>query len=212
MNLQMSAEHDDKILKKHFPQITDFQLQKLLQLEKLYSDWNAKINVISRKDMEMFFIHHVLHSLAMLKFEEIPSGSHIIDIGTGGGFPAVPLAIMLPECRIMAVDSIGKKIKVVTEIGKELKLENLKPYNARAEKITERFDYIVSRAVTALPAFVDLFLPLLKKSNGSKILYLKGGNFDEELAQIRLKKEIFEISTVFEHPFFETKKVVKLFY
>lgn len=211
MNTQMKAGTNEDLLRKYFPQITDIQLQKLLQLEKLYTDWNAKINVISRKDMDMFFVHHVLHSLAILKFEEIQSGSHLIDIGTGGGFPAIPLAIMLPDCKIMAVDSIGKKIKVVTEIGRELKLENLKPYNARAEKITEQFDYIVSRAVTALPAFVDMFVPLLKKSNDSKILYLKGGDFDEELAQIKLKKETFEISSVFEHAFFETKKLVKLF-
>lgn len=211
MNMKMKAETNEQILKQHFPQITDIQLQKLLQLQELYADWNAKINVISRKDMDMFFVHHVLHSLAILKFEEIPSGSYIIDIGTGGGFPAIPLSIMLPDCRFVACDSIGKKIKVVSEIVRELKLENIRPYNGRAELMTERFDFIVSRAVTALPAFVDMFLPLLNKKINSKILYLKGGDFEEELAQIKLKKDIFEISSAFEHPFFETKKLVKLY-
>lgn len=210
-NSKTTLETNEQILKNHFPQITDIQLQKLLQLEALYTDWNAKINVVSRKDMDMFFVHHVLHSLAILKFENIPAGSFIIDIGTGGGFPAIPLAIMLPECRFVACDSIGKKIKVVSEIVKALKLENVRPYNGRAELMTERFDYIVSRAVTALPAFVEMFFPLFKRNGTGKILYLKGGDFNEELAEISLENEVFEISKVYEHPFFETKKLVKLY-
>ena len=194
------------ILLKYFPEISDIQMERFQKLEKLYPEFNEKVNVISRKDIEYLMEKHVLHSLSIAKFFKFEDNSNIIDIGTGGGFPGIPLAIFFDRCIFTLIDSIGKKIRVVQEIADTLELKNVKALQMRSEQFNGNFDYIVSRAVTALPAFLKQSKHLVK--NGKGIIYLKGGNFDEELKELKKPFEVYKISDYFKEEFFETKKVV----
>jgi 16S rRNA (guanine527-N7)-methyltransferase len=196
-------------LLSYFPNLTTEQKDKLSQLKDLYEEWNAQINVISRKDMDEFYERHVLHSLGIAKIMEFTPGSSVLDIGTGGG---LPLAILFPEVQFHLVDSIGKKIKVVTEVAKALNLSNVRATHARAEDIKEQFDFIVSRAVTAMPAFLTWTKGKIKASNNNPlpngILYLKGGDLVEEMEPVKQHFVIHALKTYFKEAFFETKAVV----
>lgn len=199
-------------LLSYFPNLTTEQKEKFSQLKDLYEEWNAQINVISRKDMDEFYERHVLHSLGIAKIMEFTPGSEVLDIGTGGGFPGIPLAILFPEVQFHLVDSIGKKIKVVTEVAKALNLSNVRATHARAEDIKEQFDFIVSRAVTAMPAFLTWTKGKIKASNNNPlpngILYLKGGDLVEEMEPVKQHFVIHALKTYFKEAFFETKAVV----
>lgn len=198
---------------KYFPNLTENQVFQFQQLEGLYQDWNAKINVISRKDIEELYVKHVLHSLGIAKIQEFKPGSKIMDVGTGGGFPGIPLAILYPEVDFYLIDVIAKKIRVVNEVAAALGLKNVKAEQKRAELVNEDFDFIVSRAVTNMPDFVKWVKDKIAKKqlhelkNG--ILYLKGGDLTEELQDFP-KATQYDLSDFFEDPFFETKKVVHL--
>ena len=201
-----------QIINKYFPNLSEEQKSQFQQLENLYKDWNEKINVISRKDIDEFYERHVLHSLGISKIMEFADGTKVLDIGTGGGFPGIPLAILFPNVEFTLVDSIGKKITVVNAVAESLGLKNVKAYHERAEKIKDKFHFVVSRAVTQMPVFLrwlkgkfekEQFNP---KHNG--VLYLKGGDLGEELAGI--KCEIYNLKDQFGEEFFDTKKVVYL--
>lgn len=200
------------LITHYFPTITAVQKAQFAQLQELYGYWNAQINVISRKDMESFYERHVLHSLGIAKIIQFKAGAKVLDIGTGGGFPGIPLAIMFPDTQFHLVDSIGKKIKVVNEVAKALGLTNVKATHARAEDVKEQYDFIVSRAVTAMPAFIPWTNGKFLKTNNHQlkngILYLKGGDLAEELSTVNLPFKIYQLSDYFEEAFFETKKVV----
>lgn len=200
------------LILKYFPEISDEQKSQFEKLEELYTEWNAKINVISRKDMESLYEKHILHSLGIAKIMEFAPGTKVLDIGTGGGFPGIPLAILFPEVQFTLIDSIGKKIMVVNAVAEEVGLKNVTGIHGRAEKLKGKFHFVVSRAVTQMPEFLrwlkgkfekEQFNP---KHNG--VLYLKGGDLAEELAGI--KCEIFNLKNYFEEEFFDTKKVVYL--
>jgi 16S rRNA (guanine527-N7)-methyltransferase len=197
----------------YFPDLTDVQINQFQQLEALYQDWNSKINVISRKDIDELYVKHVLHSLAIAKIQKFESGTYVLDVGTGGGFPGIPLAILFPETRFYLIDVILKKINVVKAVAEVLELKNVKAEQMRAENVKGDFDFIVSRAVTNMPDFVSWIKDKIKKhqkhelKNG--ILYLKGGDLTEELAAFPNAKE-YNIAEFFEGEFFETKKVVHL--
>lgn len=201
-----------EIITSYFPELTQWQKEKFGQLDALYRDWNDKINVISRKDIDSLYLHHVLHSLAIARVIRFRNGSRIMDVGTGGGFPGIPLAIMFPECLFHLVDSIGKKIKVVDGVASALELQNVSAQQTRVEDIPEKFDFIVSRAVTAFPEFVgwvkNKFLPDSMNDLPNGILYLKGGDLTEEIGKYIDKVKIYDISDFFSEEFFETKKVV----
>jgi 16S rRNA (guanine527-N7)-methyltransferase len=198
---------------KQFPNLTDNQIQQFEMLQNLYEDWNAKINVISRKDIDELYTRHVLHSLGIAKVLEFKSGSKIMDVGTGGGFPAIPLAILFPEANFYAIDIIAKKIKVVNEVIKALGLKNIKAEQKRAELVEHDFDFIVSRAVTNMPDFVSWVKGKMKTKSKHElengILYLKGGDLSEELKDFPKANE-YNLSDYFSDEFFETKKVVHL--
>jgi len=200
-----------KIILDYFPDLNDLQIQQFGQLKTLYQDWNLKINVVSRKDIDELYLRHVLHSLGIAKVQTFLPGSKIMDVGTGGGFPGIPLAILFPEVNFHLVDSIGKKIKVVEEVTQGLQLTNVKITNARAETITEQYDFIVSRAVAQMETFVRWVRhSILKKSNHelkNGILYLKGGDLVEELALFP-KATIYPLEDYFQDPFYKTKSVV----
>lgn len=198
---------------KYFPDLTLVQLNQFKQLEALYQDWNAKINVISRKDIDQLYTNHVLHSLAIAKIQKFEPGTFVLDVGTGGGFPGIPLAILFPETRFYLIDVILKKINVVNAVADALKLKNVKAEQMRAENVKGDFDFIVSRAVTNMPDFVSWIQNKIKKQNkhelANGILYLKGGDLTEELKTFPKATE-YDIATFFEEEFFETKKVVHL--
>ena len=202
----------DEILKQ-FPDLTDYQILQFQKLEALYQDWNAKINVISRKDIDELYTKHVLHSLAIAKIQPFEPGTYVLDVGTGGGFPGIPLAILFPETRFYLIDVILKKINVVKDVAEALELKNVKAEQLRAENVKGDYDFIVSRAVTNMPDFVSWIKDKIKKQNKhllpNGILYLKGGDLTEELAAFPKAKE-YNISEFFENEFFETKKVVHL--
>jgi 16S rRNA (guanine527-N7)-methyltransferase len=198
---------------KYFPNLTSVQVTQFERLEELYQDWNSKINVISRKDIDELYTKHVLHSLAIAKIQPFESGTYVLDVGTGGGFPGIPLAILFPETRFYLIDVILKKINVVNAVAESLGLKNVKAEQLRAENVKGDFDFIVSRAVTNMPDFVSWIKDKIKKQNKHKlqngILYLKGGDLTEELKDFPKATE-YNISTFFEDEFFETKKVVHL--
>lgn len=202
-----------ELILKYFPNLTDDQINKFKKLESLYQDWNLKINVVSRKDIDELYLRHVLHALAIAKVISFKSGSRIIDVGTGGGFPGVPLAIMFPECNFHLVDSIAKKLKVVDEVVVGLGLTNVKTTHSRVEAINETYDFIVSRAVAAMPTFVHWVKgKVAKKQNHdlkNGILYLKGGDLTEELQDYKTTT-IYNLSNFYSEDFFETKKLVHL--
>ena len=197
----------------YFPDLTELQLQQFQQLETLYHDWNSKINVISRKDIDELYLKHVLHSLAIAKIQKFEPGTYVLDVGTGGGFPGIPLAILFPETRFYLIDVILKKINVVKAVAEALKLQNVKAEQIRAENVKGDFDFIVSRAVTNMPDFVSWIKDKIKKQNkhelANGILYLKGGDLAEELKDFPRATE-YDISAFFKADFFETKKVVHL--
>ncbi len=204
-----------ELIDKYFPDISNKQKKLFDKLPLLYEEWNSQINVISRKDMEFFVERHLLHSLAIAKVINFKNGTEILDIGTGGGFPGIPLAILFPQCDFHLVDSIGKKIKVVDDVAKRLNLKNVNVENIRAEKLNNSYDFIVSRAVTNLPKFIGWTRNMIKKKKGfndlpNGILYLKGGDFQSELDEIKKKPRIFPISNYYDEEFFNTKVVVHL--
>ncbi len=200
------------LILKYFPEITDEQKQQFEKLEKLYTEWNEKINVISRKDMDGLYEKHILHSLGIAKVMPFADGTKVLDIGTGGGFPGIPLAILFPEVSFMLIDSIGKKIKVVEAVSEGLGLKNVTAVHGRAEKLKEKFHFVVSRAVTQMPEFLRWLKGKFEKEQFNEkhngVLYLKGGDLAEELAGLRC--EIFQLKNYFEEEFFDTKKVVYL--
>ena len=200
------------ILHSYFPDLEASQYEKFERLGKLYSEWNQKINVISRKDIDHLYERHILHSLAIGKIFDFKAGSLILDAGTGGGFPGIPLAILLPEIKFHLVDSIGKKIKVVGQIAGELGINNVEARQKRVEELEGNYDFVVSRAVTRISRFYGWVSPLISKirmndrSNG--IFYLKGGDIAEELEELSEYYEVIELKKYFTEPFFETKKLI----
>lgn len=196
---------------KYFPNLTELQVHQFQKLEALYHDWNSKINVISRKDIDELYVKHVLHSLAIAKIQKFEPGTYVLDVGTGGGFPGIPLAILFPETRFYLIDVILKKINVVKAVAEALELKNVKAEQIRAENVKGDFDFIVSRAVTNMPDFVSWIKDKIKKQQkhqlANGILYLKGGDLTEELKDFPKATE-YSISDFFEGEFFETKKVV----
>ncbi|MCE2614242.1 16S rRNA (guanine(527)-N(7))-methyltransferase RsmG [Flavobacteriaceae bacterium D16] len=201
------------IVYKYFPNLSEEQQKQLEKMELLYKDWNLKINVVSRKDIDELYLRHVLHSLGIAKVMEFHPKASVLDVGTGGGFPGIPLAILFPETHFTLVDSIGKKIRVVNEVVAGLGLKNVKAIHSRVEEIPGHFDFIVSRAVAAMPTFVHWTQGKIKKKSrhslANGILYLKGGDLREELKEYP-KARIYPLSDYFQEDFFETKKVVYL--
>ncbi|MBW3470054.1 16S rRNA (guanine(527)-N(7))-methyltransferase RsmG [Arthrospiribacter ruber] len=201
-----------ELLLKYFPHLTEDQIDKFKKLEALYADWNEKINVISRKDVEHFYERHVLHSLGIAKVIQFEPGTKILDIGTGGGFPGIPLAIMFPDCHFHLVDSIGKKITVVKDIARQLKLSNVEAQQARAEALVRRYDFVVSRAVTRFTNFVPWVKNKFRKEDINEMqngmLLLKGGDVDEEMEERNVGYITYHLEDYFKEDFFETKKVV----
>ena len=209
----MSKSKKMEEILKQFPNLTDNQIQQFEKLQFLYEDWNSKINVISRKDIDELYTRHVLHSLGIAKILEFKPGSKIMDVGTGGGFPGIPLAILFPEVDFYLIDVIAKKIRVVNEVASALELKNVKAEQKRAELVNQEFDFIVSRAVTNMPDFVSWVNGKIRKNSKHElqngILYLKGGDLTEELADFNIADH-FNLSDFFKDVFFETKKVVHL--
>ena len=222
----MTFNEFKKIIEERFPEINETQMEQFRLMEGLYREWNSKINVVSRKDIDQLYRHHVLHSLCIAAYIKasmpdvyerlrgdgpysISEPMKILDLGTGGGFPGIPLAVMFPHTAFTLCDSIGKKIIVASEVARALGLKNVKTVNARAESLPETFDYIVSRAVTSL----DNFMPWVKGKYSEGILYLKGGDLEEEIAKARLRKgsvSIWPVSKWTDDPFFETKQVIHI--
>lgn len=201
-----------ELIIKYFPDLTGRQKEQFAALYDLYADWNAKINVVSRKDFDQLYLRHVLHSLAIAKVCAFADGARILDAGCGGGFPSVPLAILFPGARFTAADSIRKKIAVVEGVAGALGLRNLTPRCVRVETLEEHFDYVVSRAVTAMPEFLKLTWNRIERGQAGSlpngVLYLKGGDLAEELALTGKRWYVYDIPRFFDEPFFETKKVV----
>jgi len=201
-----------KIIHKYFPELSERQCNQFMQLKTLFVEWNAQINVISRKDIDNFYERHVLHSLSISKMLEFKSGTSILDVGTGGGLPGIPLAILFPECQFHLVDSIGKKIKVVNEITTALGLTNVAATHCRAEQVRDKYDFVVSRAVTRMSKFLPLVQHSIKQKNRNVlpngVLYLKGGDLQQEMQEINADYDLLELHTIFDEEFFETKKVV----
>ena len=203
-----------QIIHKYFPDLTEKQIEQFTDLQQLYQHWNAQINVISRKNMDALYTNHILHSLAIAKVIQFEKGTKILDIGTGGGFPGIPLAILFPEVDFLLVDSIGKKIKVVNEVSSAIGLTNVIALHERAENIKDTFDFVVSRAVTNMTYFKKWVKGKFNNTHNNTlntgILYLKGGDLSEELRGMSHSK--YEIADFFEEEFFETKKVIYISY
>ena len=202
----------DNIISTYFKDLTNIQKKQFSAISELYGFWNTQINVVSRKNMCDFNERHVLHSLGIAKIMNFEDGTKVLDVGTGGGFPGVPLAILFPKVEFFLVDSIGKKIKVVRAVAKELGLKNVKTAHERAENINDKFDFVVSRAVTRMPAFLNLikdkFYYDCNNTLANGVLYLKGGDLTEEMSQVKYHYNLFNLSDYFSQDFFETKKVV----
>jgi 16S rRNA (guanine527-N7)-methyltransferase len=203
-----------ELLEKYFSNLSSYQVEQFRLLQQLYSDWNNKINIISRKDIDHLYERHVLHSLAIAKIISFKKGTSVLDVGTGGGFPGIPLAILFPDCHFHLVDSIGKKITVVKAITEALKLSNASAEQIRAEQLNDKYDFIVSRAVTSFPEFYQWVKQKVKSTSANElkngILYLKGGDLNEELQDFFTKVKIIKLADFFEEEFFETKKIVYL--
>jgi 16S rRNA (guanine527-N7)-methyltransferase len=201
-----------EIIRSYFPEISSTQFEQFSKLAGLYSFWNEQINVISRKDLENFYERHVLHSLGIAKLIQFKEETKILDVGTGGGFPGIPLAILFPDSEFVLVDSIGKKIKVVNEVAQTLELKNVKGIHERAERVNGKFDFIVSRAVTQMPEFINWVNTKISKTSKNTlpngILYLKGGDLTEEMKTVKQWHKEYLLKEFFEGEFFETKKVV----
>lgn len=201
-----------EIIKRYFPDITSSQIRAFSQMADLYAEWNNKINVISRKDIDQLYTRHILHSLAIAKIITLKPGSSVLDVGTGGGFPGIPLAIMFPESKFHLIDSIGKKITVVNGVVESLGLKNVKGEQVKVEQVKTKYDFVVSRAVTRFDRFRALTRKNISSENKNKlkngIIYLKGGDFADELEGVKHKTHLFNISNFFDDPFFETKKVI----
>ena len=199
---------------KYFPSLTVSQKEKLSQLKDLYDRWNSMINLISRKDMDSFLVHHVLYSMAIAKIIDFLPGTRILDVGTGGGFPGIPLAIMFHDSEFTLLDSIEKKVKVVKSVAEELGLKNVVTSRKRVEDEKDRFHFVVSRAVTEFPGFVNMTSKNIEPSGNNSlkngILYLKGGDFSEELSDFKKRVKVWDIKDFFEESFFETKKIIYL--
>ena len=202
------------IIRKYFTDLTDQQLNHFDRLGSLYEEWNSKINVISRKDIEQLYERHILHSLSIAKIIQFKPGTTILDVGTGGGFPGIPLAILFPETSFLLVDSIAKKIRVVNEVASALNLQNVKAEHLRVEDVKQKFDFVVSRAVTAFPRFVAMVQTKVANKgindlpNG--ILYLKGGDFEDEITSFKEQVQIYDLQNYFQEEFFETKRLIHL--
>ncbi|GAB6120388.1 16S rRNA (guanine(527)-N(7))-methyltransferase RsmG [Dysgonomonas termitidis] len=201
-----------EIILKYFPDISEEQKAQFAALYDLYVDWNSKINVISRKDIENLYTHHVLHSLAIAKLIRFTDGTQLMDVGTGGGFPGVPLAILFPKCKFLLVDSIGKKIRVATEVATAIGLKNIQFRHCRAEEVKEKFDFVVSRAVMPLPDLVKIIKKNISKEQHNALpnglICLKGGNLEGELKPFKKTAEADDLSMFFEEEYFKTKKIV----
>jgi 16S rRNA (guanine527-N7)-methyltransferase len=204
--------NDASLIKNYFPDLTSEQLKQFNQLLDLYASWNDKINVISRKDIDNLYVNHVLHSLGIATVQIFKPGSEILDVGTGGGFPGIPLAILFPAVKFHLVDSIGKKIKVVEEVSKALGIKNVTAQHIRAEDVKGKYDFVVSRAVTRMKEFFGWVKDRVKKENNHSltngILYLKGGDLEEEMTELGKPYAITNLNDYFKEEFFETKKVV----
>jgi 16S rRNA (guanine527-N7)-methyltransferase len=203
---------DISLILKYFPGLTEKQQKQFAELHPLYQHWNSQINVISRKDIDLLYERHVLHSLGIAKVISFKPKTHILDVGCGGGFPGIPLAILFPECNFYLVDSIGKKIKVVNEVASALGLNNLRGEHTRAEEVKDKFEFVISRAVTEFPAFYRWVQNKFTKNQFNElpngILYLKGGDLSEEFKTFQKRVVFYDLKEYFEEEFFETKKVV----
>ena len=203
---------DSTIIFNYFPSLSDKQKEQISQLGVLYKDWNDKINVVSRKDIENIYTNHVLHSLGIAKVMSFNPGAEVLDVGTGGGFPGIPLAILFPETQFHLVDSIGKKITVVNEVSNALGLKNVRAEQIRAEQIKGKYDFVVSRAVTRMKEFYGWVTNKIKDDSthtlDNGILYLKGGDLDEEMNELKCPYSVYNLSDYFKEEFFETKRVV----
>ena len=199
---------------RYFPLLSDFQKDKLLKLKQIYERWNSMINVISRKDMDNFIVHHVLHSMAIGKIITFLPGTKILDVGTGGGFPGIPLAILFPDSEFTLLDSIEKKIKVVSAVAEELDLQNVIPLRKRVEDEKNKYHFVISRAVSEFRGFVSMTAKNIDKSGTNSlrngILYLKGGDLSVELSPFKNRVTVVNIKSFFDDPYFETKKIVYL--
>ena len=205
---------DASILFNYFPDLTEKQKNQFVQLGSLYKDWNEKINVISRKDIDNLYINHILHSMAIAKVIQFKPGASILDVGTGGGFPGIPLAILFPETEFHLVDSIGKKITVVKEVASAIDLENMNADQIRAEQVKYKYDFVVSRAVTRMKEFYIWIHQKIKTESvhslDNGILYLKGGDLEEEMNELKKRYSIYDLTEYFKEDFFQTKKIVYL--
>lgn len=201
-----------ELIKKYFPDLSERQYQQFSALFELYKDWNSKINVISRKDIDELYLHHVLHSLGIAKFIRFKAGTRIMDLGTGGGFPGIPLAIMFPETKFHLVDSIGKKIKVASAVAESIGLENVTFAHSRAQEQKEKFDFVVSRAVMPLKDLIDIIRKNISRECNNALpnglVCLKGGELEHEIMPFKNICTVEDLSTYFEEDFFKTKKVV----
>ncbi len=205
---------DAALISHYFPQLTEGQKNQFAQLGNLYREWNEKINVISRKDVDNLYVNHVLHSLGIAKVMEFKPGASVLDVGTGGGFPGIPLAILFPETKFHLVDSIGKKITVVNAVAEAIGLTNVKVEQIRAEQLKAKYDFVVSRAVTRMKEFYGWVNNKIKSESvhalDNGILYLKGGDLDEEMSELKKRYSMYDLTDYFKEEFFETKKVVYL--